>query len=276
MTSLTKIPVSMIDPEGASLGSVPAVVDSDTPVMQLVDPAQATPTVTVSQLSYDSASGTLTFSMPDGSLLKASGFPTIDQMREGKEGATGRDGLAGRAGANGKDGRDGSRGCTGPKGDQGRPGPVGPTGPVGQTGPTGATGPIGPTGPEGPKGKDAATWIYEPAPLVDPLTQKTVPYAFIASNVDPNTGYVRNFGRHIASAKRDTVHVVFSKPFLNKCVNLQLTFVNPLTNQARTYALYHLDLGTGTMENFLLGGFTLQSTGVNAQSWDFFWEAEGD
>jgi hypothetical protein len=64
MTSLTKIPVSMIDPEGASLGSVPAVVDSDTPVMQLVDPAQATPTVTVSQLSYDLASGTLTFSLP--------------------------------------------------------------------------------------------------------------------------------------------------------------------------------------------------------------------
>lgn len=270
----TKIPASMLDPQGAAVGSVVQVVATD--AMGVATPDSGGLVEDESrQLIYDSATGTLSLLL-EGTVLKATGFPTLDQMQSGKQGVPGKEGAQGSPGRDGKDGRDGAQGCSGPKGDRGRAGIQGPTGPIGPTGALGPTGPVGPTGPTGPKGKDGQTHEYVTNPVKDPLTGIAKPYAYEGYYADPDNGYVRNFGRMIEDNVKDTVHVVFPKAFINRCVGFSITFVNPAMNQARTYALYHLDLGTGTMENFLLGGFTLQSSGINLQDWDFFWSAEGD
>jgi hypothetical protein len=270
----TKIPPSMLDSQGAAVGSIVKVLADDS--LGLGSPDSGSLASDESrQLHFDGETGTLSLII-EGTVLKATGFPTLSQIKSGQQGPKGSDGAQGRAGQDGKDGRDGIQGCSGPKGDRGRAGVKGPTGPIGPTGATGATGPVGPTGPTGPKGKDAETNTYATAPVKDPLTGIVKPYAYEGFYADPNTGYVRNFGRMVEDAAKDTVHVIFPKPFINRCVALNVTFINPATNQSRTYALYHLDLGSGTMENFLLGGFTLQSSGINLQDWDFFWAAEGD
>lgn len=269
----TSIPIDLVSPGTEVNGLVPTSQAGAFKMLGAASGPEAAPSYS---MQYDPLSGTLSLTLADGTLIKAEGFPTAEQIRTGIKGEQGKDGSPGRPGAPGKDGRDGLKGCMGAKGNQGRPGVRGPTGPIGPTGPVGPTGAVGPTGPVGPKGQDAVVWQYASSQVKDPLTSTLVPQAYIGSMTDPNTGYIRNAGRCIESATKNTVHVVFDKPFVNRCLGIQLTFTNPATNQAKTYALYHLDLGSGTMENFLLGGFTLQSSGVNASAWDFFWSAEGD
>lgn len=272
--SLAKLPPSMIGggkaPVGHALGkATPETVD-------FIDTSETNKQLVGLQATYDPLNGTLTLSLPDGSSLSTEGFPTLEQLKQGREGKQGLRGLPGKPGQNGRDGRDGGEGCPGPKGDQGRPGSTGPTGPLGPTGDTGVPGPQGPTGPIGPPGRDAIIDEYLVSQLLDPLTGEPIENAWVGSNWDKNTGRLTNMGRMLQPANRETIHVVFNEPFLNKCTSLNITFLDNTTNQAQTYAIYHLDHISGTSENFLLGGFTLQSTGVNMSSWDFFYVADGD
>lgn len=227
------------------------------------------------QGKYDAETGTLSLIINDIS-LSITGFPTADQLKKGRDGKQGAAGLPGRPGQNGRDGSDGEQGCQGPKGDLGRPGNTGPTGPVGATGNTGSVGPTGPTGPIGPPGRDAIIDEYAVSQVLDSLTNEPIENAWVGSNHDKNTGYKTNFGRVILPASRDSAQIVFNTPFVNRCVSLQLTFLNKTTNQSKTYKIYHLDRDTGTAENYLLGGFTIQSTGLNVLEWDFFYTAFGD
>lgn len=272
--SLAKLPPSMINggnaPVGHALGK-----NTDTSVA-FIDASESAKAQAGLQASYDPLNGALSFALGDGSSMIVEGFPTLDQIKQGREGKQGLRGLQGTPGQNGRDGRDGGEGCPGPKGDQGRPGSTGPTGPLGPTGDTGVPGPMGPTGPMGPPGRDAIVDDYTVSQVLDPLTGEPLENAWIGSNWDKNTGRIQNMGRALQPAHRDTIHVVFNEPFINRCTSLHITFLDVATNQAKTYAVYHLDHISGAAENFLLGGFTLKSKGANLTSWDFFYSADGD
>ena len=272
--SLAKLPPSMI---GGGKAPVGHALGKDTlESVGFIDTSETNKRLVGLQATYDSLNGTLTLSLPDGSSVIAEGFPTLEQLKQGREGKQGLRGLPGKPGQNGRDGRDGNEGCPGPKGDQGRPGSTGPTGPLGPTGDTGVPGPQGPTGPIGPPGRDAIIDEYAVSQVIDPLTGELIDNAWVGSNYDKNTGRITNMGRVVSPSNREAVHVVFNTPFLNKCVEINVTFLNGATNQAQTYAIYHLDPDSGTQENFLLGGFTLKATGLNLEQWDFFYSASGD
>lgn len=240
-----------------------------------LDPTNPTGQNTALSISFDQVTGTLTIVDSDGQQASADGFPTADQMRLGRTGPQGSTGLPGRPGTSGRDGKDGEMGCPGPRGYPGRPGPTGNTGPIGPTGDTGIPGPTGPTGPTGQPGRDAIIDEFVTSPVVDPITKEPIIGAYIGSNKNPNTGFIQNFGRHKAPASNNTVSVAFNTPFINKCVALNITFLNGTTNQARTFRIYNLD-SSAVNENVLLGGFMLKSDGINSTAWDFFYSAEGD
>lgn len=270
---IQKLPPEMIDGGDADVGQVLGKnTGTSVSFIDLNDPDQDD---SGTQGKFDAATGTLTIIINDVS-MNISGFPTSDQLKAGRAGPRGQPGLAGRKGEDGRDGRDGEQGCPGAKGDRGRPGNTGPTGNMGPTGPTGEVGPTGPTGPTGPKGNDSQINEYLTAQVLDPLTNQPLTNTWIGSDYDPNTGHMVNMGRVRLPSSRNVAQVVFNKPFLNRCVSLEISFLNMNTNQAKTYAIYHIDPDTGAEENFLLGGFTLKSTGINVQDWDFFYTAHGD
>ncbi|MEG0375335.1 MAG: collagen-like protein [Raoultibacter sp.] len=271
---LTKINPSLIDGGLAATGLVLGKRTKES--VGFIDPSEASKIPGTQNAQFDTLTGTLTIVFPDGSQSTVTGLPTADQLKSGREGKQGKEGLRGLPGADGRDGRDGSDGCPGPRGPRGRQGPTGNTGPNGATGNTGAVGPTGPTGPTGSPGRDAAIDEYLVSQALDPVTGAVIPNAWIGSNQDMNTGFKDNMGRIVNKSTTDTIHVIFNTPFINRCLGIQITFVNAATNQARTYQLYNLD-GTSAMnENALLGGFTIKSTGTNTVGWDFWYHAVGD
>lgn len=272
--SLTKINPSLIDGGLAPTGKVLGKQSST--AVGFMDPNEAAKIPGSQNLQFDPLTGTLTIVFPDGSQSTTTGLPTADQLKSGREGKQGKDGLRGLPGSDGRDGRDGSDGCPGPRGPRGRNGPTGNTGPIGATGNTGGVGPTGATGPTGSPGRDSAIDEYLTAQALDPVTGAVIPNAWIGSNRDMNTGFTQNMGRVYNKSTTDTIHVIYNSPFINRCISLQITFVNTATNQSKTYQLYNLD-GTSAMnENALLGGFTIKSTGTNVAGWDFFYTASGD
>jgi len=104
--------------------------------------------------NLDSASGTLTIALSNGSEIKIGGFFTSNSILQGPQGVPGPKGADGRDGLDGRDGEQGPTGCIGPAGPRGQQGPEGPRGPEGQQGPT------GPTGPQGPRGDDGFVQIF--------------------------------------------------------------------------------------------------------------------
>ena len=271
---LVKIGVGMLDGGTAPVGDVVGKVN-DQQVGFLKPNQNGGTQAEGSSINFDTQSGTLTIIFPDGSQATANGLPTADQMRSGKQGEQGKQGIQGRAGIDGRDGRNGEQGCPGPRGSQGRMGATGNTGAVGPTGDTGAPGPTGPTGATGASGRDATIDEYVVSPVLDPITKDPILNAYQGSNKNLDSNFVQNFGRHYALASNSTVHVVYNTAFVNRCVSLQLTFLKPNSNQARTYQITNLD-GTAINENLLTGGFTLRSTGQNSEPWDFFYYAVGD
>ncbi|AXG66494.1 putative tail fiber protein [Dickeya phage vB_DsoM_JA33] len=270
---LVQVDPALIDPKGGTVNQVLAKV-SETQV-GFRDENKDDPSADLSNVSFDSQTGTLTIIFQDGTQKSVSGLPTADQMKAGKEGKQGKQGIQGNNGKDGKDGRDGEPGCPGIRGTRGRQGPTGNTGPIGPTGETGPVGPTGAIGPTGPAGRDAIINQYEVSPVLDPLTGNEIVGAFVGSDFDPNTGRTTNFGRAIAPASQSAINVAFNKPFLNRCASLTITFLNAATNQAKTYSIYNTD-GTAVKENVLLGGFMLKSTGANTVGWDFYYSAIGD
>lgn len=97
---------------------------------------------------YESASGTLTLSIPDMGTLRISGFltPSAIPSVPRQIGEKGRDGIDGTMGL---DGRTGDTGCRGPEGPRGITGARGPRGHQGEQGVTGATGATGERGTDG-------------------------------------------------------------------------------------------------------------------------------
>lgn len=271
--SLQKIDPSFISGAGGTKNQVLAKKNDLS--VGFIDPAKQDPSEDKSSVQFDSATGTITVIFPDGTQKIASGLPTADQMKAGREGKQGKQGIQGNAGKDGRDGRDGEPGCPGIRGTRGRQGPTGNTGPIGPTGNTGAPGPTGVQGNTGPAGRDAIINQYEVSAVLDPLTGKEVVGAYVGSDFDPNTGRTINFGRAIAPATQSAINVAFNKPFLNRCASLTITFLNTATNQAKTYSIYNTD-GTAVKENVLLGGFMLKSTGANSVAWDFYYSAIGD
>lgn len=270
---LMQIDPALIDGRGGSSNQVLSKISDN--VVGFRNPDEVDPSEDLSSISFDSETGTITVVFPDGSQKTATGFPTADQMKAGREGKQGKQGIQGDDGKDGKDGRDGEPGCPGIRGTRGRQGPTGNTGPIGSTGDTGPVGPTGPIGPTGPAGRDAIISEYEVSPVLDPITGAEVVGAYVGSDYDPNTGRTINFGRVVAAATQSTINAAFNRPFLNRCASLTITFLNNATNQAKTYAIYNLD-GTAVKENVLLGGFTLKSTGANTVAWDFYYSATGD
>jgi len=270
---MVKVHPDMIDgqaaPVGQSLGKITGTS------VGFFDANNPNPDADQAAISFDSTTGTLTVTFSNGTQKIVDGLPTADQMKEGREGKQGKQGIDGLTGNNGKDGRDGEQGCPGIRGHRGRQGPTGNTGPIGSTGDTGPVGPTGPTGPTGLTGRDAIINEYEVSQVLDPITGAPIAGAYAGSNYDPNTGFVTNFGRAVFAANQATIHVAFNRPYLNRCASLALTFLNNATNQAKTYSIYNID-GTAVLENLLLGGFQLRSTGTNTVAWDFFYTAEGD
>ena len=144
---------------------------------------------------FDSTRGKLTFVLNNGTVIEATGFPTVSQIGAGKTGPRGRIGAAGRDGRDGRDGATGTTGCdggcgatgaTGEDGDDGEDGPNGPTGIAGRRGPVGGQGPTGPDGPTGSDGVIGArgpscltgpTGPTGPAPVSVVTVTKTVPEA---------------------------------------------------------------------------------------------------
>lgn len=271
--TLQRIQPGMVDGGTASVGEVLGKISNQGVGFFTVGANSQTPES--GQAEFDALTGTLTILFPDGSQASVSGLPTTDQMKSGREGKQGSMGLPGRPGTNGRDGKDGDPGCPGPKGSPGRMGPTGNTGAIGPTGDTGAPGPTGPTGPTGVPGRDSLINEYVVSPVLDAITGNPIVGAYQGSFRDPNSGYTRNFGRHKAPAANATVNVLFNTAFVNRCVALNITFLNVSTNQSRTFRIYNLD-GTAVNENLLLGGFVLRSDGQNVQEWDFFYAAEGD
>ena len=272
---ITKIEAAMISTGDKPVGSVAQVTSEG--VLSITEPS-ATEGSTPNGLnaSFDRSTGILSLSFDNGSSLKVTGFPTLEDIKSGATGKQGIRGLQGRAGTNGRDGKNGEKGCAGGKGDRGRQGNTGPTGPVGNTGPTGATGDIGNTGPTGPRGKDSLTDRYTAIPVIDPLSGKAYINAYAGSIEDQNAAHTTNMGRAIFDKARDTIQVTFSTPFKNRCVSLSITFLDQSSNQARTYKIYDTNLSDGSWENFLKGGFVLKSLGENLKDWDFFYTAIGD
>lgn len=272
--SLVKINPGLIAGGNASPGLVLGKMAGDS--VGFIDPAESAQLPGSQSISFDTVTGTLTVVWADGSQSTVTGLPTADQLKSGREGKQGKDGLRGMPGADGRDGRDGEEGCPGPRGYQGRQGPTGNTGPIGATGNTGPVGPTGATGPTGNAGRDAAIDEYHTAQALNPVTGAVIPNAWIGSNRNLNTGFTQNMGRVVNSSTTDTINVIFNTPFINRCISINITFVNAALNQAKTFRLYNLD-GTSAMnENALLGGFTIKSTGTNVAGWDFWYTAVGD
>ena len=275
MAGLMKIDPSMLDASGSELGDVlQATVAGSTLALEAFSPT--TPVETGFSLIFDSDTGVLTANLEDGSIIKATGFPTLKDIKEAKTGAQGIQGDQGKAGVDGRDGKDGDQGCAGVKGDRGMAGPTGPTGPIGPTGNTGPTGDLGPTGPQGKAGRDATIDEYSAAPVLNPLTNEVYTYAYEGYIYDSNNGVKRNLGRRIFPKTQDTVEVAFKNPFSNRCLSIQITFLDQTSNQAMTYQIYGQNLSDSSYENAMLGGFSLKSTGTNQKVWDFYYVAEGD
>lgn len=271
---LTKISPQFISGGDAAIGRVLGKQTATT--VAFIDPQEADKIPGAQGVQFDPVTGTLTVVWQDGSQSSTTGLPTADQLKSGREGKQGKDGLRGLPGSDGRDGVDGGEGCPGPRGPRGRNGPTGNTGPNGATGNTGAVGPTGPTGPTGSPGRDSAIDEYLTSQALDPITGAIIPNAWIGSNRDMNTGYTENMGRIVNASTTDTIHVIFNQPFLNRCLSIQVTFLNAALNQARTWQLYNLDGTSAVNENALLGGFTIKSTGTNVTGWDFFYTASGD
>ncbi len=271
--ALQKVNPSLIHGGTAAVGDVLGkVTQTDVGFMK---PGEKPGSDTSISLEFDSTTGTLTFIGSNGEQATTSGLPTADQMKLGRQGPQGQPGRPGTPGNPGRNGLDGDPGCPGPRGAPGRPGPTGNTGAIGPTGETGSPGPTGPTGPTGVPGRDSQINEYVVSQLVDPNTNEPIVGAYIGSERDPNTGYTRNFGRIRFPASDSTISIVFNSPFINRCVALNITFLNAATNQARTFRIYDLD-ANAVNENLLLGGFILKSDGLNSMPWDFFYSAEGD
>lgn len=272
--ALTKLNPALIDGGLAAAGKV---LGKSTPTLvDFISPEEAANLPGSQNVQFDQQTGTLTIIWPDGSQSTVSGLPTADQLKNGREGKQGKDGVQGKAGIDGRDGVDGAEGCPGPRGGPGRQGPTGNTGPVGATGNTGSVGPTGATGPTGSPGRDSAIDEYLASQALNPVTGAVIQNAWVGSNRDMNTGFTQNMGRIVDTRTLDTVHVVYNTPFLNRCLSIQITFLNAATNQAKTYQLYELDGTSAVNENALLGGFTIKSTGMNVVGWDFFYTAVGD
>lgn len=271
---LQQISPTLIETTGATAGA--SLVVSPAGAAEFATAASTDPVAGTDQYSYDPMTGTLTVRNPDGALTTVSGFPTLSQIQAGQKGEPGVDGAPGTPGADGRDGKDGEQGCPGRKGDRGRMGPTGPTGAVGPTGNTGPTGEIGPTGPVGERGTDATVEEYVANNVVDPDTSRVYMKSYDGFNYDKDSGRITNMGRVHARKERNTVNVVFAKPFINRLVSLSITFLNNTTNQAKTYKIYDLNMSDGSWENSMLGGVVLQSTGTNSDDWDFFFTAIGD
>lgn len=272
--ALTKINTSMIDGGNAGTGLVVGKQTKDT--VGFINPLEITKIPNTQDMQFDPVTGTLTVVWPDGSMTVVPGLPTSDQLKSGREGKQGKEGLRGLSGSDGRDGLDGADGCPGPRGPRGRQGPTGNTGPNGATGNTGPIGPTGPTGPTGSPGRDAVIDEYNAAQALDPVTGAVIDGAWIGSNRNLNTGFTQNMGRIVNNSKGDTVQVIFNQPFINRCISVQVTFVNAASNQAKTFRLYDLDGSSAMKENALLGGFTIKSTGANTAGWDFWYYAVGD
>ena len=178
---LTRVSTALLESPGGATNA--KLVARKGAVVPDTNPDSTTPVAEISSAYYDSSVGTLTLNFYNDTSLNITGFPTLSDIPEGRQGPKGETGDSGRDGADGANGVQGAAGCdgaigpTGPAGDPGRDGapgdpglpgppgfegpqgpqgPIGPTGatgPTGPTGPTGATGPTGPTGPEGPVGK---------------------------------------------------------------------------------------------------------------------------
>lgn len=226
--------------------------------------------------SFDSETGTLSILYADGRQQIVSGFIRSSDLRQSMQGEPGLPGTPGTPGKDGRPGRDGLPGCRGRKGDRGRMGPTGGTGPRGATGNTGSTGDLGPTGPDGPPGKDAIAPEYTVVPYVDPDTETPYAHAYVGYDHDLVTQRTINSGRVIARALRDTINVTFLKPFENRVLNVNITFFNANTNQAKTYRLYNHAREDGSFENSMLGGFVIKCIGMNVEDWDFNFIAMGD
>lgn len=223
--------------------------------------------------AFNSETGVLAFIHENGARTEIRGFPKPSDIKEGKKG---KRGIRGQPGLDGRPGRDGLPGCLGRKGDRGRLGPTGGTGPRGFTGGTGPTGDVGPTGPTGPRGKDAQVTEYNVVDFVDPDTELARAGFRVGYEHDPNDNRITNFGRVYGRKERDTMNVVFQKPFNNRLVSLSITFINAASNQSKTFRLYESDGTAPSRENLMLGGFVIKSTGTNIDAWDFFYTAIGD
>lgn len=257
-------------PEGSRLAAHSGVAT-------FVPPGESDPQFDgVATYSYDAQTGTMTVLYPDGRMQRVEGFVRISDLQQAMKGDPGIEGTPGIHGKDGRAGKDGEQGCPGRKGDRGRMGPTGGTGARGSTGDTGPTGDFGPTGPTGPSGKDAIKPDYNTVVYVDPDTDVPYPQAFLGYDHDVMTGRIFNSGRIIARSLRDTVNVTFLKPFQNHVLSIQITFLNSVTNQAKTFKLYNKAREDGTLENNMLGGFVIKCTGVNTDDWDFFFTALGD
>ena len=100
------------------------------------------PLVSISTVTYDQGSGTLTIALTDGreietsSLIGAMGAqgPRGEDGASGSQGDQGMKGDTGEQGPSGADGDDGAAGARGPKGDKGEKGDTGDTGPAGEDG----------------------------------------------------------------------------------------------------------------------------------------------
>lgn len=272
---MQRIPSELIRTLGAEVGSQLVVTPTGDAAFEV--PNEADPDVaTKLSFQYDAASGTLAVLFSDGSRVSVEGFPTLAQIASASRGEPGKPGIRGQPGLDGRPGRDGLPGCLGRKGDRGRLGPTGGTGPRGFTGGTGPTGDVGPTGPTGPRGKDAQVTEYNVVDFVDPDTELARAGFRVGYEHDPNDNRITNFGRVYGRKERDTMNVVFQKPFNNRLVSLSITFINAASNQSKTFRLYESDGTAPSRENLMLGGFVIKSTGTNIDAWDFFYTAIGD
>ena len=258
--TINRLPISMLRP---SPGTQPGdLLVSITPTNVETQAPEATVEPAVVKGRYDAESGTLVLINKDETVVTISGFPTLRNVPEGRQGPQGLAGRQGNPGKNGRDGRPGIQGCPGPKGDRG---PIGPTGPTGPQGIQGVIGPIGPTGATGATGApgsdgDEPEWIKAVRGVGIKLRR---------------AGGMVQGGEFTAAGTDRTITVLFPKNFINEVRSIILTFKNPNSYQANNY-----EFGQLWMENLEIGGMTIKvpdSAPIPMNDpWDFFWFVMGD
>ena len=240
-------------PDGTNADDI-AVYNGEQLVMQT--PLTAGESARIKSGTFDRNTGVLTLLLDGDRLIQIDGLPTTESIGTGRKGDRGATGDAGTNGSNGKNGRAGDQGCRGPKGNRGVMGNTGATGATGSDGLRGPTGAAGATGAAGGAGKDGV-----------PSSLSCTSYGGIEYTYQ--TGLTKQWGRHKEAASL-SINVLFGKAFEGdpKRLNLQITFLNMVSEQASSYKIVSLNSG----------GFTLavdKEPSVNSH-WDFYWSATGD